>query len=288
VKSSCMTEWAKACSGTTKKQNLLNGGSRQNLRLNLQVFADRGSANSATHLLAAAGVIVLSLFIAVPTASADLLVFDPANYAQNVLTAARELQQVDNEIASLQNQAQMLINQARNLASLPYSALAQLQASIAQTRDLLSQAQNIAYDVQQIQNAFSTTYAPANASLSSLALITGAETRWRNAVGGLEDALKVQAGVVGNLGTSQTQMSALLGASQSATGALQATQAGNQLLALQSQQLADLTATVAAQGRAQALEDAQREAAEDQAREQLRRFLTYGAGYQPTAITMFH
>ena len=37
-------------------------------------------------------------------------------------------------------------------------------------------------------------------------------------------------------------------------GALQAAQAGNQLLALQAQQLADLTATIAAQGRAQNLE----------------------------------
>ena len=65
--------------------------------------------------------------------------------------------------------------------------------------------------------------------------------------------MRVQAGVVGNLDTNRTQMSALVGASQSATGALQATQAGNQLLALQSQQLADLTAVVAAKGRAQAL-----------------------------------
>ena len=48
--------------------------------------------------------------------SAQVVVFDPNNYAQNVLTAARELQQINNQITSLQNQAQMLINQARNLA----------------------------------------------------------------------------------------------------------------------------------------------------------------------------
>ena len=36
-----------------------------------------------------------------------------------VLTAARELQQINNQIQTLKNQAQMLINQARNLASLP-------------------------------------------------------------------------------------------------------------------------------------------------------------------------
>ena len=64
----------------------------------------------------------------------------------------------------------------------------------------------------------------------------------------------------------------LVSASQSASGALQATQAGNQLLALQSQQLADLTAAVAAQGRAQALDAARNAAEEAEARERLRRF----------------
>jgi P-type conjugative transfer protein TrbJ len=83
-------------------------------------------------------------------------------------------------------------------------------------------------------------------------------------------------------------MSALVTSSQSATGALQAAQAGNQLSALLAQQLADLTATVAAQGRAQSLEAAQRTSAQDQGREQLRRFLTQGAGYQPTTVQMFH
>jgi P-type conjugative transfer protein TrbJ len=62
--------------------------------------------------------------------------------------------------------------------------------------------------------------------------------------------MRVQAGVVGNIDSNRTQMSALVGQSQGATGALQATQAGNQLLALQSQQLSDLTALIAANGRA--------------------------------------
>jgi len=98
----------------------------------------------------------------------------------------------------------------------------------------------------------------------------------------------VQAGVVGNLDTNRTQMSALVTSSQAATGGLQATQAGNQLLALEVQQLADLAAAVVAEGRAQSLLAAQQAAAQDQGREQLRRFLTPGAGYQSTTVTMFH
>src|SRR5581483_6440142 len=117
-----------------------------------------------------------------------------------------------------------LINQARNLASLPYSSLQRLQQSIQRTQQLLGQAQNIAFDVQQIDQAFQTTYGNASLSASDQQLIADARTRWQNTVGGLQDAMRVQATVVGNLDTNRTEMSALVGQSQGATGALQATQ----------------------------------------------------------------
>ena len=238
--------------------------------------------------LAFASIIAITVAVDFKPSSAQLVVFDPNNYAQNVLTAARALQQINNQIVSLQNQAQMLINQARNLATLPFSSLLQLEQSILRTQQLLAQAQRIAYDIQQIDRAFSTTYAPASSSASDQALIANAQSRWQNAMSGFQDAMRTQATVVGNLDTNRTQMSALVTSSQGATGALQASQAGNQLLALAAQQLADLTALVAAHGRAQNLESAQRAAAQDQSREQLRRFLTPGAGYQPTTVQMFH
>ena len=49
-----------------------------------------------------------------------------------------------------------------------------------------------------------------------------------------------------------------------------------------------LTALVAAQGRAAALELARKAAAEDQAREQTSRFLNNGQTYQPQTAQMFH
>lgn len=222
------------------------------------------------------------------TPAQALIVFDPSNYSQNVLTAARSLQQITNQITSLQNQAQMLINQARNLASLPFSSLQQLQQSVQRTQQLLGQAQNIAYDVQQIDQAFQQKYGNVSLSASDQELVAEARSRWGNTVGGLQDAMRVQAGVVGNIDTNRSEMSALVGQSQGATGALQATQAGNQLLALQVQQLADLTAVVAANGRAQALQSAEQATAADQAREQRRRFLTQGSGYRPGSAQMFY
>ena len=220
---------------------------------------------------------------------AQMIVFDPSNYAQNVLTAARELQQVNNEIQSLENQATSLINQAKNLASLPYSSLAQLQQSITQTEQLLTQAQRIAYSVTAINQAFAQTYPQAySSSTSSQQMLADAQTRWRNSLASFQDAMRVQAGVVRNLGTTQTQINALVSSSQSATGALQAAQSGNQLAALQTTQLADLTAVMAAIARAQSLEGARKVENQEQAQQQLANFLNYGAGYQPGAVQMFH
>jgi type IV secretion system protein TrbJ len=71
-------------------------------------------------------------------------------------------------------------------------------------------------------------------------------------------------------------------------GILQATQAGNQLIALQTRQLADLTALLAAHSRMQSLEGARLNANQEQAREQLSRFLNNGQGYQPQIVQMFH
>lgn len=226
--------------------------------------------------LALAIPVALSPMLASP-AHAQWIVYDPTNYAQNVLTAARTLEQINNQITSLQNEAQMLINQARNLASLPYSSLQQIQQNVSRTQQLLSDAQNIAFDVQNIDQAFQSQYGNVSLSATDAQLVADARDRWQNTVGGLQDAMKVQAGVVGNIDSNRAEMAALVGRSQGATGALQATQAGNQILALQSQQLSDLIAMLAANGRSEALIEAERATAAEQGRVQRERFLTPAA-----------
>ncbi len=231
----------------------------------------------------------LVLIAAIPPAKAQWIVFDPTNYAQNALTAARELQQVDNGILSLQNQAAMLVNQARNLASLPYSSLGVLAQSSSETELLLSEAQQIGYSTGAIDQAFTETYPQTYASsVSSPQMIADAQTRWQNARAGFQDAMRVQAGAVQNLGGASTQTDALLASSQAAAGALQAAQSGNQLIAVQATELADLTAVMASLARAQSLDGAKRLESQAQAQQQLQSFLNYGAGYQPGAAQMFH
>ena len=98
-----------------------------------------------------------ALVLSSTIANAQWVVFDPNNFSQNILTAARSLEQINNQVTSLQHESQMLTNEARNLTSLPYSSLQQLQSSIQSTQQLIGQAQNIAYSVQQVDNAFQTT-----------------------------------------------------------------------------------------------------------------------------------
>ena len=230
---------------------------------------------------------IAAMLCTVSTVHAQWVVIDPTNLVQNTLTAIRTLEQINNQIQQLQNEAQMLINQARNLASLPYSALQQLQQNVGRTQQLLQQAQSIAFDVGQIDQAFQQRYGNVALSATDAQLVADARARWETTVGSLQDALRVQAGVVGNIDTNRAEMSALVGQSQNATGALQATQAGNQLLALQSQQLSDMIALLSANGRAEALIEAERATAAEQGRVQRERFLTPGAGYQPGNARMF-
>lgn len=213
--------------------------------------------------------------------SAQMLVYDPSNYAQNVLQAARALEQINNQITGLQNQA-------RNLASLPYSSQQKIQQSFQRTRQLLDQVQRISFDLDQIDRTFTRIYPQTNSgTTSSQQLASDAKERWQTSHAAFQDSLRVQAGVVQSLDTTRAETDTLVAASQAAVGALQAVQAGNQLIALLIRQLVDLTAVLAAQARADSLSGARSSASQEQARAQLDRFLTTGQGYQAQPVRMF-
>lgn len=239
------------------------------------------------HLLALAASALVLAAAGASAVQAQVVVFDPKAYVQDVLTAARQLQQINNQVVSLQNQAQSLINQARNLANLPTSTLNLLQSDLARTQQLLSQAQHVAYSTGQINQAFATQYGQASLTLPQVQLVARAQARWQTSLGAFQDALNVQAGVVSNLSNAKTQMSTLVTASQGSTGALQATQSGNQLLALIAKEIADLTAVVIAQARADSLAAADKAAAPADAQVRFSQFMAGGA-YTPASVSMFH
>ncbi|MDE7548451.1 P-type conjugative transfer protein TrbJ [Acetobacter fabarum] len=246
---------------------------------------DRFSRHRGTAILPIALAVGVGAMPVLP-AHAQWAVYDGANHVQNVLIAARTLQQIDNQITSLANQAQMLVNQAKNLTSLPLSTLSTLQSTISQTTALLAQAQNIAYSVQSVEQQYQQAYTSVSSGMSDSALFSQAQTRWQNSVGGFEDALKLQARVVGNIPSDSSAMTQLVSASQTSTGALQAAQAGNQLLALQSRQLSDIQAELAANGRATALQQAREAATEAESAAQYQHFSQHDA-YVPGTVSMF-
>jgi P-type conjugative transfer protein TrbJ len=239
--------------------------------------------------LTALALSVCVAFMCSVPAHAQWIVFDPSNYAQNVLQAARALQQINNQVTGLQHQTEMLLNQAKNLTGLPYSSLQTIEQSVARTQALLNQAQRLSYNVSQIDQTFQRLYPQGyTGATSSQQLVADAKERWQNSLAAYQDSLRVQAGVVANLDSTRSETDALVSSSQSAAGALQASQAGNQLAALEIKQLADLTAVVAAQARAQSLAGARAAANDAQARAQFDRFLNSTQGYQPQPVQMFH
>ena len=70
--------------------------------------------------------------LAVP-AHAQWVVTDPGNLVQNVLTAARSLLQVKNQVEQLKHEAQSLQNEARNLRALDYNSLGDLRRALEAT-----------------------------------------------------------------------------------------------------------------------------------------------------------
>jgi len=240
--------------------------------------------------LLAALCLTASLALTPPFARAQFAVIDAANLVQNVLTAARSLEEINNQIMQIQQFVQMLQNEARNLTSLPFSIVQQLDQSVSQITSLMGQAQGILYNIQNVQSQFQSFY-PTTISPSSpdAQLVADARTRWQYSLSTFQHTMEVQSQIVQNLSGDQAQLDVVVGQSQGAVGILQATQAGNQLLALQSKQLAAIQALLASQARAQAIEQARQAEAEIQAHEQYRRFIGTAPGtYTPVPVTMFH
>ncbi len=221
-------------------------------------------------------------------ASAQWVVFDPTNFSQNILTAARTLTQIQNQVLQLQNEAQMLENEARNLQGLNLSTLGRLQATLAITQRLLDQTQGMAFQLSLVQQEFARLYPDSyTASASRSQMNADALSRWSDSRLALSTALQVQAQSSQNFPSDESVLADLVSSSQSAVGALQATQATNQLLALQARQGIQMQQLAIAQDRAVALDQARAVEAEARAREFRRRFMSTSTTDTPQAIGSF-
>lgn len=232
-------------------------------------------AAAATTMLVAAVTIPLSPAAAIP-------VFDAGNYAQNVLQAARTLQQINQQVQVLQNQAAMLRNMAKDLQKLDYSSLGEMTSTLQKIDRLMGQAQGVDFKVDALDDQFRKLFPGSfDALVKKDARAANAKARLDAAMSGFRRTMGVQAQVVENVRDDAKLLAELVERSQNAAGGLEAQQATNQLLALTAKQQFQLQAMMAAQFRSEAMEQATRAQAASEARAATKRFLGKGKAYTP-------
>jgi type IV secretion system protein TrbJ len=241
--------------------------------------AHRFICRPVRHSLFAALVATVASGFARP-AYAQAIVFDPSNYSQNLLTAARALEQINNQLRGLENQSRLLINSTKNVTGLPTSVVGQLKAHIDEIDRLMAQAKGLSFEVEKTISQFETAYPRQYAATASSDRMTQyATARSANSYEALKQALLAQSKVVEAIERDGATLQSLMTASSGAVGALQAQQSGNELAGLQVKQALQLQALLAAQARADALKSASEQASAEAARERFVRFIGDGHAY---------
>lgn len=227
----------------------------------------------------ALGTVIALTSLALP-AYAQMAVFDSSNYAQNLLQAARALQQVNNQIQQLQNEATMLQNMGKNLTSLDSSQLSTIVSALTQISGLMNQGSGIAFNVNATNAAWSQSFPSSYGSTTTISgLAADAQSRWQQAMAAFQLTLRIQSQVAQNVQADTSTLTALVDSSQGAIGNLQVTQASNQLLALSTKQQLQIQNLLSAQFRANALNDARQAQDEAAAQTAFTQFIGTGQAY---------
>ena len=209
-----------------------------------------------------------------PLNAAGMPVFDATNYAQNLLQAARALDQINNQVKSLQNEASMLQNMAQNLKRIDFPQLEQVTSAMRQINALMGKAQGIDFRVEGLDARVRTLFPGEQGhALERDQRVADARARLDAAMAGYRQSMGVQAQVAQNVTQDAAILGELAAASQGSAGVLQASQAANQLLALSVKQQLQLQSLMASEFREQSIERARRIQAEEDGRLATRRFL---------------
>ncbi|RYD55882.1 MAG: P-type conjugative transfer protein TrbJ [Sphingomonadales bacterium] len=239
------------------------------------------SACEAAAIVSTAALAVVC--VGLPSAPAIAIpVFDASNYAQNILTAARALSQINNQIQSLQNEAQMLINQSKNLARIDFPQIHELQAKLQQIDRLMGQAQGLDFRVDTLDQQFAGMFPQVSGLFGTRdQRVAQAKAQLDTAMDAFRQTMGVQSQIVENVRGDAQALAAIVSRSQGVEGSLAAQQATNQLLALSTKQQLQIQNLMASQFRAEAIEQARRGQIERRAREETARFLGDGRAYTP-------
>ena len=147
---------------------------------------------------------------------------------------------------------------------------------------MMRRTEGLAYEVAAVDAEYARLFPERYAAaVTSDQLVQDARERWELSRQAFQQTMRIQAQVVRNVETDASILDRLVLESQAAVGSLQAQQAGNQLVALNTKQALQTQELLAAQQRAEALEQARAVLSEEQARARFDRFIGDGNAYTP-------
>jgi P-type conjugative transfer protein TrbJ len=232
--------------------------------------------NAAIAACVIAGVAVCSA----PQSAAQLTVFDPANLQQNLLTAARALEQINNQVRVLQNQVLMIARMDQNLVPLAGTMAPDLQKALGSIQGLLRAGDGIALRLAATQSGYEQLFPrQASAALTHDDALRNAKARWDEQYAAFQRAALLQGQIADGIETDTGLLATVMGRSRDAVGALEALQAGNEITALNVKQALALQGLLAAQYRAETTKRARDLAAEEEARQRFKTFVGTGNAY---------
>lgn len=230
----------------------------------------------------ALGSLGFALVTSSAPARAQISVFDPSNYSQNVLTAARTLQSINQQVQQLQNEARMLLNMDKHLKGIDFPQLEALRQKLGEIDRLMGQAQGIDFKVDQLDDKLRQLFPREfDSALKRDQRVQAARSRLDASTDAFRQTMTVQSQVVENVRDDATALAEIVAKSQGAEGSLAAQQATNQLLALTAKQQFQLQQMMAAQFRGEAIEQQRRLTQAEESRAATKRFLGSGKAYTP-------
>ncbi len=170
------------------------------------------------------------------TAASGIPVYDVSNLAQNLLTAERSLEQINNQLKMLE--------------SLDFDSSGDVANILNETNSVLNQVEGIAYSVGQISEEFANAYPEDMNGMSYDDLGSLKDSILQQTRTAQKHAMELQASVAGSIPQTRMTVDEIVSRSNAAAGTTAAVQANTQMLATLSAQMSQMQALLMSQTRA--------------------------------------
>lgn len=193
-------------------------------------------------------VLLIILLLGTEKLYAQVPVFDPSNFSQNILQAIRALKSNINEAKMIANEVEMLSNDVKNLTKLPYSTVHELETQFQSLFSEMGKVHGLVDDLTNLQNEYERLYPEFSLMEDKIEgrAISQLTSQWlEESRNSMLKASLTGAKVLSDLPSAQSRVERLVTDSSNAVGILQAAQAGNEISAMVVGNLTNLNAQLA-------------------------------------------